>query len=48
MDDILSTHALASSHAVTLGTTLKTANMCFPKVFEKADLSHWMDRLFLI
>lgn len=30
VDDIFSTHALANSHAITLGTTLKTANMCFP------------------
>nr|WP_321403270.1 hydrogenase maturation protease [uncultured Desulfobacter sp.] len=30
VDDIFSTHSLANSHAVTLGTTLKTANMCFP------------------
>ena len=30
VDDIFSSHALANSHAITLGTTLKTANMCFP------------------
>ncbi len=31
VDDIFSTHALANSHAVTLGTTLKTGYVCFPE-----------------
>ena len=30
VDDIFSTHALVNSHAITLGTTLKTGLMCFP------------------
>lgn len=30
VDDIFATHALANSHAVTLGTTLKTGYICFP------------------
>ena len=30
VDDIFTTHALVNSHAVTLGTTLKTGYVCFP------------------
>jgi hydrogenase maturation protease len=30
IDDIFSTHALVHSHAITLGTTLKTGLLCFP------------------
>lgn len=30
IDDIYSTHALVNSHAITLGTTLKTGLLCFP------------------
>ena len=30
VDDIFSTHALVNSHAITLGTTLKTGLLCFP------------------
>jgi len=30
IDDIFSTHALVNSHAITLGTTLKTGLLCFP------------------
>lgn len=35
VDDIFSTHALANSHAVTLGTTLKTGYICFPEEMPK-------------
>jgi hydrogenase maturation protease len=31
VDDIFSTHALINSHAITLGTTLKTGYLCFPE-----------------
>lgn len=31
IDDIFSTHALVNSHAITLGTTLKTGYLCFPE-----------------
>ena len=31
MDDIFTTHALVNSHAITLGTTLKTGYICFPE-----------------
>jgi hydrogenase maturation protease len=31
VDDIFSTHALINSHAITLGTTLKTGYICFPE-----------------
>ena len=31
MDDIFTTHALVNSHAITLGTTLKTGYVCFPE-----------------
>lgn len=31
VDDIFSTHTLVNSHAITLGTTLKTGLMCFPE-----------------
>jgi hydrogenase maturation protease len=31
VDDIFSTHALVNSHAITLGTTLKTGLICFPE-----------------
>ena len=31
VDDIFTTHALVNSHAVTLGTTLKTGYVCFPE-----------------
>jgi hydrogenase maturation protease len=31
VDDIFSTHALVNSHAITLGTTLKTGYICFPE-----------------
>jgi hydrogenase maturation protease len=31
VDDIFSTHALVNSHAITLGTTLKTGLLCFPE-----------------
>lgn len=31
IDDIFSTHALVNSHAITLGTTLKTGLLCFPE-----------------
>ncbi|MCL2789586.1 MAG: hydrogenase maturation protease [Desulfobulbus sp.] len=31
VDDIFTTHALVNSHAVTLGTTLKTGYICFPE-----------------
>jgi len=31
VDDIFSTHALINSHAITLGTTLKTGHICFPE-----------------
>jgi len=35
VDDIFSTHALVNSHAITLGTTLKTGLMCFPDEMPK-------------
>lgn len=31
VDDIFTTHALVNSHAITLGTTLKTGYVCFPE-----------------
>lgn len=31
VDDIFTTHALVNSHAITLGTTLKTGYICFPE-----------------
>lgn len=31
VDDIFTTHALVNSHAITLGTTLKTGYLCFPE-----------------
>lgn len=31
VDDIFTTHAPVNSHAVTLGTILKTGSVCFPK-----------------
>lgn len=31
VDDIFTTHALVNSHAITLGTTLKTGFVCFPE-----------------
>jgi hydrogenase maturation protease len=31
VDEIFTTHALVNSHAVTLGTTLKTGYVCFPE-----------------
>lgn len=31
VDDIFSTHSLVNSHAITLGTTLKTGLLCFPE-----------------
>jgi hydrogenase maturation protease len=31
VDDICTTHTLVNSHAVTLGTTLKTGFICFPE-----------------
>ncbi|WP_319587148.1 hydrogenase maturation protease [uncultured Desulfobulbus sp.] len=31
LDDIFTTHALVNSHAITLGTTLKTGYICFPE-----------------
>jgi len=31
VDDIFTTHALINSHAITLGTTLKTGYICFPE-----------------
>jgi hydrogenase maturation protease len=31
VDDIFTTHALVNSHAITLGTTLKTGLICFPE-----------------
>jgi hydrogenase maturation protease len=30
LEDIFTTHALVNSHAITLGTTLKTGYVCFP------------------
>ncbi len=31
VDDIFTTHALVNSHAITLGTSLKTGYVCFPE-----------------
>ena len=31
VEDIFTTHALVNSHAITLGTTLKTGFVCFPE-----------------
>lgn len=31
VDDIFTTHALVNSHAITLGSTLKTGYACFPE-----------------
>ena len=31
VDDIFTPHALVNSHAITLGTTLKTGYVCFPE-----------------
>lgn len=31
VDDIFTTHALINSHAITLGTSLKTGYVCFPE-----------------
>jgi hydrogenase maturation protease len=31
LDEIFTTHALVNSHAITLGTTLKTGYVCFPE-----------------
>ncbi len=31
LDEIFTTHSLVNSHAITLGTTLKTGYICFPE-----------------
>ncbi|NQS71933.1 MAG: hydrogenase maturation protease [Desulfobulbaceae bacterium] len=41
VDDIFSSHHLVNSHAVTLGTTLKTGIICFPDEMPK-ELHIWL------
>ncbi|MBT8764438.1 hydrogenase maturation protease [Desulfohalobiaceae bacterium Ax17] len=53
LDDIFNTHALVNSHAITLGTTLKTGYILFPDempsnlriiLIEVDDIDHFSDQ----
>jgi len=53
LEDIFNTHSLVNSHAITLGTTLKTGYMLFPDempsdlkiiLIEAEDISHFSDK----